>query len=80
MPTVFLAGSRLPTEGRWVQKYAAEKQSVRTLEFKRFRQAFIELPCQIVRTGRRLVYRLLSGNRWLPVSFRGVRSLRAGSG
>lgn len=70
----------LPAEGRWAQKYAAEKQSVLTLEFKRFRQAFMELPCQIVRTGRRLVYRLLSWNRWLPVFFRGVRALQAGSG
>lgn len=70
----------LPAEGRWAQKYAAEKQSVLTLEFKRFRQAFLELPCQIVKTGRRLVYRLLSWNRWLPVFFRGVRALQAGSG
>ena len=70
----------LPAEGRWATKYAAEKQSVLTLEFKRFRQAFLELPCQIVKTGRRLVYRLLSWNRWLPVFFRGVRALQAGSG
>jgi hypothetical protein len=70
----------LPTSGRWADKYAAEKQSVLTLEFKRFRQAFIELPCQIVRTGRRIVYRLLSWNRWLPVFFRGVRALRCDSG
>ena len=70
----------LPTQGRWAQKYAAEKQSVLTMEFKRFRQAFIELPCQIVKTGRRIVYRLLSWNRWLPVFFRGVRALYPGSG
>ena len=70
----------LPAEGRWAQKYAAEKQSVLTLEFKRFRQAFIEVPCQIVKTGRRLVYRLLSWNRWLPVFFRGWQALCHGSG
>jgi hypothetical protein len=70
----------LPAEGRWAAKYTAEKQSVLTLEFKRFRQAFIELPCQILKTGRRLVYRLLSWNRWLPVFFRGLRVLRCGSG
>jgi len=71
---------RLPTQGRWADKYAAEKQSVLRREFKRFRQAFIELPCQIVRTGRRIGYRLLSWNRWLPVFFRGLRALRHGSG
>jgi hypothetical protein len=70
----------LPAEGRWATKYAAEKQSVLTLEFKRFRQYFLELPCQIVKTGRRLVYRLLSWNRWLPVFFRGVQALLSGSG
>jgi len=70
----------LPTQGRWAQKYAAEKQSVLMLEFKRFRQAFLELPCQIVRTGRRLVYRLLAWNRWLPVFFRGLQALLSGSG
>jgi hypothetical protein len=70
----------LPAEGRWAAQYTAEKQSVLTLEFKRFRHAFIELPCQIVKTGRRLGYRLLSWNRWLPVFFRGLRVLRCGSG
>jgi hypothetical protein len=70
----------LPTQGRWADKHAEEKQSVLTLEFKRFRQAFIELPCQIVKTGRQIVYRLLSWNRWLGVFFRGLRVLRDGSG
>ncbi len=70
----------LPAEGRWAQKYAAEKQSVLALEFKRFRQAFLALPCQIVKTGRRLVYRRLSWNRWLPVFFRGWQALCCGSG
>jgi hypothetical protein len=70
----------LPAEGRWAAKYTAEKQSVLTLEFKRFRRAFIELPCQIIKTGRRLVYRLLSWNRWLPVFFRGWQALCCGSG
>lgn len=70
----------LPTQGRWADRHAAEKQSVLTLEFKRFGQAFIALPCQIVRTGRRIVYRLLSWNRWLPVFFRGVRVLQTGFG
>ena len=70
----------LPTQGRWTDKYVQEKQSVLTLEFKRFRQAFLELPCQIVKTGRRIVYRLLSWNRWLPVFFRGVRALCHGPG
>jgi hypothetical protein len=46
------------------------------LEFKTFVQAFVRLPCQIVRTGRRVVYRLLSWNRYLPIFFRLVDALR----
>ncbi|MBV9119839.1 MAG: hypothetical protein JOZ39_03955, partial [Chloroflexi bacterium] len=36
------------------EAYRADKQWVLRLEFKRFVQAFVRLPCQIVRTGRRL--------------------------
>jgi hypothetical protein len=68
----------LPTQGRWSDKHADEKRSVLTMEFKKFRQAFMELPCQIIKTGRRIVYRLLSWNRWLGVFFRGFWSLRYG--
>ena len=56
--------------GRWAERHRAEKQSVLTMEFKTFVNAFVRLPCQIVRTGRRLVYRLLSWNPWQPVFFR----------
>ena len=46
------------------------------LEFKTFVNAFVRLPCQIVRTGRRLVYRLLSWNPHQPIFFRLVDVLR----
>jgi len=70
----------LPATGRWSRKHQAEREMVLKMEFKKFRHAFIALPCQIVRTGRRIVYRLLSWNRWLPVFFRGVRVLCCGPG
>ena len=66
----------LPEKGRWKEKYKRQKQAVLKMEFKRFRNAFIQLPCQIVRTGRRIIYRLLSWNRWLIVFFRGFWALR----
>jgi len=66
----------LPERGRWSAKYASEKQVVLKMEFKTFRNAFIQIPCQIVKTGRKIVYRLLSWNRWLVVLFRGLRILR----
>ena len=34
------------------------------MEFKTFVNAFMRLPCQIIRAGRRLIYRLLSWNPW----------------
>jgi hypothetical protein len=35
------------------------------MEFRRFLQAVILLPCQIVRTARRVIYRILGYNSWL---------------
>jgi hypothetical protein len=35
------------------------------LEFKRFLQWFMLVPCQILKSGRYQVYRILGGNRWL---------------
>ena len=66
----------LRQEGRWSAKYQSEKQAVLKMEFKRFRHAFIQVPCQIIKTGRKIVYRLLSWNRWLVVLFRGLKILR----
>jgi len=66
----------LPENGRWSQKYKSQKQSVLKMEFKSFRNAFIQLPCQIVKTGRKIVYRLLCWNGWLRVFFRGFWALR----
>jgi hypothetical protein len=66
----------LPEEGRWGERYAAEKRTVLRMEFRAFQQAFIAMPCQIVRAGRRIVYRLLAWNPWQRVFLRGVEALR----
>jgi hypothetical protein len=66
----------LPQTGRWATKHKAEKQSVLKMEFKRFANAFVQVPCQIVRSGRRIVYRLLAWNPWQHVFLRGVDALR----
>ncbi len=52
------------------------KKTVLKMEFKTFRNAFIRMPCQIVRGGRRLIYRLLGWNRWQVVLFRWLDGLR----
>jgi hypothetical protein len=48
--------------GRWQEKHRQDKEWVLKIEFKAFVNAFVRLPCQIVRGGRRLVYRLLAWN------------------
>jgi len=70
----------LTEKGRWKEKHKRQKQAVLKMEFKKFRNAFIQLPCQIVRTGRKIVYRLLSWNSWLGVFFRGFWALRYSPG
>jgi hypothetical protein len=55
--------------GRTGEHDRATKRTVLRMEFKTFVNAFIRLPCQIVSTGRRIVYRLLGWNRWLDVFF-----------
>ena len=46
------------------------------MEFKTFVNAFLRLPCQIVRTGGCLIYRILSWNPWQRVFFRTFGQLR----
>ena len=62
--------------GRWQDRHQTQKQGVLKMEFRTFLNAFVLLPCQIVRTGRRLVYRLLSWNPHLSIFFRLINTLR----
>lgn len=66
---------RLPETGRWTTRYAAEKTAVLRMEFKAFLHAFVLIPVQVVRTSRRLVFRLLAWNPWQAVFLRGVDQL-----
>jgi len=67
-----------PTEGpgRHIERHRQEKETILGMEFKTFINAFLRLPCQIVRTGRRLIYRLLSWNPWQRTFFRTFAQLR----
>lgn len=66
----------LPETGRWKAKYAAEKQAVLRMEFRTFLNAMMRLPTQIVRQGRKTIYRVLGWNRWLSVFLRGWEQVR----
>ncbi len=67
----------LPEAGRWSEKHRAEKRSLLQMEFSTFCVAMIQVPCQVVRTSRRIVYRLLSWNPWQGVFLRLVERLQS---
>lgn len=54
--------------GLLTQSPTAHRDILR-MEFKRFLNSFIQLPCQIVNTGRRLVYRILTYSKHLETFF-----------
>jgi hypothetical protein len=61
---------------RWQEPQQRQKSELLRMEFKQFVTNLIRLPCQIVRTGRRLVYRLLSYNPWQGALLRGAAAWR----
>jgi len=65
----------LPEGGRWAASHEREKRTVLRMEFRSFLNAFVRVPAQVVRTGRRVVFRLLSWNPWQHVFLRGVDQL-----
>ena len=66
----------LPVSGRWAARHTAERHAVLHMEFKTFLYAFIRVPAQVVRTSRRILFRLLAWNPWQAVLLRGVDQLR----
>jgi hypothetical protein len=62
--------------GRWQPQHHAEKQRVLHQEFKGFVNAFVLIPCQVIRRGRRLVLRVLGWNPQLLTFLRLVSHLR----
>lgn len=55
------------------------RRDILRMEFKRFLVSFIQIPCQIVKTGRRLVFRILTYSRHLETflaTFDHIRALK----
>ncbi len=50
----------LPVSGRWAERHGEQRRRLLTMEFRTFRQAFIDIPCQIVTGGRRVRWRVLA--------------------
>jgi hypothetical protein len=62
--------------GRWHQRHRQEKRRVLGMEFKTFVNAFVLIPCQVIRTARRVVLRLLGWNPHRSILFRLLGRLR----
>ena len=62
--------------GRQAAAWREQKQAVLRMEFRTFSNHFLRLPCQVVKTARRIVCRLLSWNRYQAVFFRFLDQLR----
>jgi hypothetical protein len=67
----------VPVTPRHRVQHEAERRTLLRMEFATYCGAFIQLPCQLVRTGGRLIYRLLSWNPWQGVFLRLVERLHA---
>jgi Transposase DDE domain group 1 len=66
----------MPVSPRHAAKHKAEKRSLLRMEFATFSAAMIQMPCQIVTSGGRLIYRLLSWNPWQGAFLRLVERLQ----
>ena len=64
------------SRGRWAERHRRQKHDVLRMEFKRFVNAFVRLPCQIVCSGGKIVYRLLSWNPWQSTLLRAADAWR----
>ena len=59
-------GLLLPvTPGAPARTHMEQKKSIVKMEFATFVNGLMRLPCQIIKSGRRIIYRLLSWNPWL---------------
>lgn len=65
----------LPVSPRHAAKHEAERRTWLRMEFATFCAAVIQMPCQIVKTAKRLIYRLLSWNPWQGTFLRLVERL-----
>jgi hypothetical protein len=66
---------RLPETGRWKEKYKSEKAKLLRMEFKRFVNAFVRVPALVVKSGRRIILRLLSWNPYQHIFLRALDRL-----
>jgi hypothetical protein len=60
----------LPVTPRWREKHEAQRKWVLRMEFRTFLQQLVMVPAQILRSGHRIVFRLLAWRPRLSLVFR----------
>ena len=60
----------VPVSPRWAAAHLEQRRRLLTMDFRTFVAAIIHIPCQIIRTARRIRYRVLAWNEWQPTFFR----------
>ena len=60
----------LPVSPRWETQHEQQRSRLLTMEFRTFRAALIDIPCQIVKTARYIRWRIQAYNPWLGILFR----------
>lgn len=68
-------GLTLPIEAEQRIAQMEERRKIICMDFSTFLSAFMMVPAQIIRSGRRIVYRLLAWNQWQHAFMRFVDSL-----
>jgi hypothetical protein len=64
------SGLLLPVSPRWHEVHETERNVIVRMDFRTFVQRFMIVPAQIIRTGRRTIFRLLAWRPDLPCLFR----------
>ena len=62
--------STLPVLPRWQDKHLHGQLKLLRVDFRTFLEHFVNMPAQVIETGRRTILRLLAWRPWLPVFFR----------
>lgn len=62
----------LPSSPRWREKHDDERELVLRMEFRTFLNEFLLVPAQVIRSGRRLIYRFLAWRPRMHIFFRAL--------
>lgn len=69
-------GLVLPAVGRWKAQHAEEKSRFVGMRFRTFVQRMMMIPAQVLKSGRRLIVRLLDWNPCRHIFFRAIDAVR----